>query len=463
MKEESFEVFGTSFQTRVLQAILKDYKFFQNIYGIIHADYFSTDGHACLLKVIKDYFEEYKTIPTTESLKVELASLSDSKFESDPVLLREEMKKILWEVDHKINVKEIEQAQKKAFRFCSNKRMEGAILSSVDLLKQGKYDEIQKTIQDALKDSSELDIGHEYMEDLRIRTSVSMRKTVPTGFPELDGSHMDGGLAQGELGVIMAPTGGGKSFWLTNIGYGALCAGIDVVHYTFELSEANVGWRYDARITGVPIKEVVKNVDEVEAKLKEFKGGKLVIKEFPTKSATVNQIRFHFEHLRTCGYNPGVIILDYADLMKSRRGYDQKRLELEMIYEDLRGLSMDLKIPIWTAAQTNRSGFNEEIITLDKMGESIAKAQISDFIVSFSRTLAEKKRGLGKLFIAKNRIGEDGFWLPVTTDIARAKILVSKRLDDDDYSGGSSDRSDDSGGLLGEVFDRMKDKKGLEI
>ena len=222
----------------------------------------------------------------------------------------------------------------------------------------------------------------------------------------------------------MAPTGGGKSFFLVNLGYGALAAGKNVIHYSFELSETHVGNRYDSRITGIPTKELRNRMVEAEAQLVRFNGGQLYIKEYPPKVATINTIKFHMGRLLSNGFDPDLIIIDYGDLMKSRRGYDQKRFELESIFEDLRALSMEMKLPIWTATQSNREGFNDDVITIDKVGEAINKAMVVDFFGTFSQR---------KFHIGKNRMGQANVNYNIDMDPARAFIDLN-----DDQSAGFS-------------------------
>jgi len=232
-------------------------------------------------------------------------------------------------------------------------------------------------------------------------------------------SVLDGGLAHGELGVVMAPTGGGKSFMLVNFGYGALAAGKNVVHYTFELSETHVGNRYDSRITSIPTKELRSRMSEAEGQLANFNGGQLFIKEYPPKVATINTIKFHMGRLLSNGFTPDLIIIDYGDLMKSRRGYDQKRFELESIFEDLRALSMEMKLPIWTATQSNRDGFNDDVITIDKVGEAINKAMVVDFFGTFSQR---------KFHVGKNRMGQANINFNIEMDPARSFIDLNEDM-----------------------------------
>jgi len=454
MVEETFDIFGNNFQTRVLQGVLMDNKFFQLMYNSLRDEYFTTDAHQAIWGEIKNFYDKYKSTPTFDNLKIEFATWKGEE--------KENINRVIYDIEHKVNVKESEQVRDKAKKFCRNKRMEFAVIQSAEMVNKGvydesKYDEISNIIEKALKESIELELGHNYFGDLNSRMVKNIRKTIPSGFPVLDSKNiLDGGFGSGELVVVMAPTGGGKSFFLVNFGYGALMSGHDVVHYTFELSETNIGWRYDSRITGIPIKEIVNNIDSVESVLKTFSGGKLIIKEYPTRRATVNDIKFHYQHLCASGYNPKLMIIDYADLMRSRKGYEQKRFELECIYEDLRGLAMELGIPIVTASQINRLGYGGDIITIDKVGESMAKVQIADFIASFSRGEEDKKKGTGKFYIAKNRNGEDGFWLPTVINMSISKIEISRRLEEDE-----EDDSSDSRDVIKKLFDKRKDRKGI--
>jgi replicative DNA helicase len=412
-KADNFSVFGSKdFQNRVLQGAITDKIFFEKIFEILHEDYFVSEAHKVLWVEIRKLFNKYDSPPTYEMLRLEISHFPESD-QKDATL------EVLKDIEKKVNRTEIEHAKDSALEFCKNQSMKNAILKSVELLKDGKFEEIQKTIEDSLKITSEQDIGHKYFESLKSRSVANHRPNAcPTGFPALDHLDvLDGGLAGGELGVVMAPTGVGKSFLLVNFGYGALAAGKNVVHYTFELSENNIGTRYDSRITKVPIKQVVSRLGEVEKKLASFSGGKLIIKEYPTKIATVNTIKFHMGRLISSGFEPDLIIIDYGDLMRSRKGYDQKRYELESIYEDLRGFAMETRLPIWTATQSNREGFNDDIITIDKVGEAISKVHVSDFFATFSQR---------KFHIGKNRAGTAGVNFDIDIDYARSMITLAQ-------------------------------------
>jgi replicative DNA helicase len=183
--------------------------------------------------------------------------------------------------------------------------------------------------------------------------------------------------------------------------------------------------------------------------------GKLIIKYFPTRSASVNTIRNHLEKLKFRNYWPSVVIIDYADVMRSTKAYDALRHELQLIYEELRQMAADFNIPIWTASQSNRSGAREEIVGLENMGEAYGKAQVSDVVIGISRRPEEKATGYGRLFIAKNRAGRDGIQMPIRIDTAKSKFSVLKDEDLQDFEMTTNPRK-----KLNEVWEKVKAAKG---
>ena len=198
----------------------------------------------------------------------------------------------------------------------------------------------------------------------------------------------------------------------------------NVIHYTFELSETAVGLRYDSNLTDVPSHEVIDRKDEV---LKKYEGsdlGRLIIKSFPTGSASVMTLRNHIEKVLLKSFAPSLIIIDYADIMRSSRKYENLRHELKLIYEELRNLAMDMNIPIWTASQANRESANSSVVGLENMSEAYGKAMVADVVLSLSRKPIEKASGAGRLFIAKNRAGRDGILFPINLDTSRSKLVI---------------------------------------
>jgi len=447
MAKDDFDKFGKLFQNKVIQASILDFDFFQKNNLICKPDYFTTDAHTCLWKLITDYYNQYNLTPTYESLKIEIKKIDDADLTGSCL-------KIVNEIEKNINRVELDHVKDTTHEFCADKEMANAIYDSVDLIKKGKRDAIKGRIEKALRHYHIDSIGHEYFDSLEQRTILDTRKTIPTGWPILDGlDFLDGGLAGGEMGVFMAPTGGGKSFLLTQVGYAALMNKKNVIHYTFELSEVNIGKRYDSRITGLETKVLRDNYNIVQKELEEFDGGKLVIKEFPTKTCNINKIKFHIDRLRASNFDVDLVIIDYADLMRSTKNYDQKVWELEAIYEELRGYSMESGIPIWTASQTNRSGLDSNVVTIDTIADGYVKAQIADFIGGFSRN---------KFYVAKNRIGLDHVVLDAVFKPEISRVDLYNEGEGEAYGMTDLFNAKESGrDSLKGVFVDFKNKKGL--
>jgi len=197
-----------------------------------------------------------------------------------------------------------------------------------------------------------------------------------------------------------------------------------VLHYTFELTEHSVGLRYDSNLCDIPSNEVQDRKKDVLEKYEGMELGRLIIKEYPTGAASSVTIKNHIEKLALKGFTPSIIIIDYADIMRSTRSYDSLRHELKLIYEELRNLAMDLNIPIWTASQANRESASSEIVGLENMSEAYGKAMVADVVISLSRRAQEKASGIGRLFVAKNRAGRDGILFPIKIDTAKSKFHV---------------------------------------
>jgi replicative DNA helicase len=313
---------------------------------------------------------------------------------------------------------------KKEYRdFCINQNLKGVILRSVDLLQAGSYDRIKDLVDAAMKVGHETNLGMDYIEDYDERMQDLKRSTVPTKWEPIN-DLMDGGLGPGELGVVVAPSGVGKTWILTAIGAEAVRRGLSVVHYTMELSEHYVGARYDTVFTGIPSADLKDKKEEVKSRIKNLRG-KLLIKYFPPKGVTVKKLQQHIEKMVTLDNKPDVIIVDYADLLLSSSSKnDSTYQEQGGVYIDLRGMSGEMEIPIWTASQTNRSAIDSEVIEADKIADSYAKVMNADFIMSWSRKSKDKLNNTARAHIMKNRFGQDGITFPCKMDTNTGYIEV---------------------------------------
>jgi len=405
--------FGYNFQVKLIAALLTDKNFLQQISDILDHKYFESEATSFIVKCIKDHIVEFKAPPTMEVMKVKIKELKDDVLETSVVASLKDAMRNTGSTD-------LPFIKEESIKFCKNQKLKGAIVESVNLLENGEFEAIKVKIDEAMKAGGDRNIGHEYNKDIDDRYKDSVRNCITTGWDVID-DLADGGLGSGELGVMVAPAGIGKSWALANVGANAIKAGKTVVHYTLELNQAYVGLRYDSIFTGIPAQELKYNLPDVKKRLKTL-GGDLVIKYYPTKGATVLSIASHIEKCIIQGKKPDLVIVDYADLLRGNGR--EVRHELGNIYEDLRGMAGEYEIPVWTASQANRSALQEDVIQADKIAESYSKIMTADFVVSLSRKIEDKAAGTGRWHIIKNRFGPDGITLPSKMNASNGQIDI---------------------------------------
>jgi replicative DNA helicase len=400
--------YGTSYQTKVVASLITDVKFIEQVYEITKPEFFESDANKWIVSETLSYFNEFKSCPTLEVFKIKVGSVEDK-------ILKQTIVEQLKGVYQQIGSEDLAYVKKEFLTFAKNQKVKEALLKSVDLLKSGQYDKIIDTMNAASKVGAENDLGLDYIQDFESILEDVKRNSCSTGWEVID-DLMDGGLGPGELGVVMAPSGIGKSWFLSKIACSALQKGVDVLHYTLELSESYVGQRYTTILTGIQTSEHKDKKEEVIRKIKAVTG-RVRIKYYPPQFASAKTLSAHIEKLRAVGYNPKLIVIDYADLLKSSdKGKDGLYAELGGIYEELRGLSGETGIPIWTATQTNRAAIEHEVIQADSVGDSYKKVQTADFIMSVSRKTKDKLSNTGRVHIVKNRFGPDGMTFPAKID-----------------------------------------------
>ena len=422
-KVDTLSKYGQSFQSKVVSALLTDTKFLDTIGEITTPKFFENDANKWIISEILDYHNEYKKAPTLDVFKVQL-----SKVDND--ILKKTVIDQLKHVHTQIGNVDLDYIKNEFKDFCINQNLKGVILRSVDLLQAGSYDRIKDLVDAAMKVGNETDLGLDYKNDFDERMEDLNRSTVATNWKPIN-DLMDGGLGPGELGVIVAPSGVGKTWILTALGADAVRNGLSVVHYSIELSEHYVGARYDTVFTQIPSTDLKDKKEEVKSKIQSLQG-KLLIKYFPPKGVSVKKLNQHIEKMIASGNKPDLIIVDYADLLLSDSNKtDSTYAEQGGVYIDLRGMGGHLEIPIWTASQTNRSAIDSEVIEADKIADSYAKVMNADFIMSWSRKSKDKLNDTARAHIMKNRFGPDGITFPCKMNTNTGYIEV--------YDGNSPD------------------------
>ena len=418
----SFSKYGKTFQEKLAFIILDDRVFADRMMEVLNIEFLEYKYLQTFVEKVFYYKTKYGSQPSHDTMK----SIVKSGIVEENEVLQEQIVKFYAKSLSDINILESsEYIKDTALDFCRKQKLREAMMKSSTLLQKCSFDEISVLINDALKAGADADFGYDYMKDFDKRFEFSGRETITTGWQKMD-ELTGGGGGRKELGVVIAPTGVGKSMVLVHLGATAVKAGMTVVHYTLELRDTVIANRYDSCITGIPLDELMDRKDEIREYLKDVDGN-LIVKEYPTKTATTNTIRAHIEKLKQQGIIPDMIIVDYADLLKTISTRREKREELETIYEDLRAIMMENNVAGWTASQTNRTGLQAEIITMQSISEAFNKCFVADLIFSVSRTAEDKQTNGGRVYIAKNRNGPDGLVHSIFMDTANIDIKILER------------------------------------
>lgn len=447
-----FSKFGKNFQEKLAQLMFQDRQFADQLREVLDLNFFELKYIQLFCKKLFDYRDKYDMYPSSSIMNTVLRT----ELEEDNEALNKQVRDFFARILASPEIEDEDYIKDTSLDFCRRQKIKEALVKSAGLMnKSNSLDEIGVIVTSALKLGTDNNYGYDYKLDFEKRFMLKERNPVSTGWDRVDGITQ-GGLGRGELGVVIAPTGAGKSMALVHLGAMAVKAGLQVVHYTLELSDTVVASRYDACLTGVPLTNLM---DEKEMILEEVKNvrGKLIIKEYPTKTASTSVIKNHLKRIASAGQKVDMIIVDYGDLLNPTVRYKEKRTELETIYEELRAIAMEFVCPVWTASQTNRSGLNAEVVTMESISEAFNKCFVADFIFSVSRTVDDKKTNSGRIFIAKNRNGPDGIVMPLYMDTSVVKMEVLEDAKPEDIIEGIKPKK--TRNKKQEIFDKFRTAK----
>ena len=441
--------YGTSFQNKIISALLGDRSFLRQVFDILKSEYFDSDAAEWLVREIMSYVDEYEKLPTLDVLKVRINTIDRDVLKISVV----DTLKFAW---NHLESDDLQYVKEQTIDFCKNQCIKNAILDSVELLEQGKYDVIKQKVDDAMKAGHDSNLGHEYKTMIIERYEDSVRNVVSTGWGVID-EITQGGFGKGELVLFAAPPGIGKSWSLINIGVAAMKLGKTVVHYTLELNEGYVGQRYDAVLSKIAVANLKYNMEDVKKSVTNVKGD-LIVKHYPTKTASVTSLKAHMDKMILQDKRPDVVIVDYADLLRGPSNKERYE-ELETIFEDLRGMAGEYEVPIYTASQINRSGADDDVITGTKIAGSFSKMMTADFVVSLSRKIEDKLAGTGRWHVIKNRFGPDGMTFPSKANFSTGEISI---YNEDSISGQQTKKEMKGGESLvrKELAQKYKEMRG---
>lgn len=418
----SLSQYGTGFQIKVISSLLTHKEFLLSVHDVLSDEYFENQSHKWIIKEILKYYDKYHCPPTMEVLKVELKKIDNEVLQ---LSIKEQLKEA-----YKASDEDLKYVQEEFSNFCKNQQLKKALLNSVDLLNAGDYDSIRHLIDNALKAGQDKNLGHEYNKDTESRYREEHRIPIATPW-ELFNDLLQGGLGGGDFGLIFGNPGGGKSWTLIALGGWAVKMGFNVIHYTLELGADYVGRRYDAFFTGIDVSKITNYKEDVEKEVGTLPGN-LIIKEYSPGKATISTLESHIKKCIDLEFKPDLIIIDYVDLLRSKRMNRERKEEIDDIYVSTKGLARELNIPIWSVSQVNRAGSKDDIIEGDKAAGSYDKIMITDVAISLSRKRQDKVNGTGRFHVMKNRYGMDGMTYSAKVNTSNGHIEVLGEFDQDD-------------------------------
>ena len=424
INEDAFK-FDRVFQEKIAHAMVIDHPWAAQFNEVLEISNFQYAYLQFVVSKYIGYYKEYKEFPSIDLLLTIVKA--DLKGQNDEMFI-DQIKSFFSRVLGNKDLGDLGYVKDQSLNWCKKRALMKALSQSITFAERAEnHEKIIDVLKKAITAGSAQTEGLDLMEDIDARYSETYRKTVPTGIMELDQKIiLNGGLGAGELGIVVAPTGVGKSHWLVQCGSAAVRNGKNVIHYTFELNERMTGIRYDSNLLDIPSLNCYDKKDEIKKFYKENADdlGKLRIKYMATSNASVMALRSHVEKLAATGFRPDLICVDYAGIMRSSERYELLRLELKKVCEELRLFADELQVPVWTALQSNKEGASAEVVDLTNMAESYGQAHVADFVVGLSRPSSQKSTGYGTLFVAKNRAGRDGIQYKIHLDTGKSKVRV---------------------------------------
>ena len=379
--------YTSEMQKLYLEMFLSDAETFvrcQNIFDPLNFDQRFQDTAAFITKYVDDYKVMPEVAIVNASCRSELQSIQLPKENYD------------WLMDEFEN-------------FSRHKGLERAIIESADLLEAGDYGPVEKLIKDAIQISLNKDMGTDYFEDPRARLTKLKdgNGQISTGWPSID-RKLYGGFNRGELNIFCAGSGGGKSLFLANMGVNWALQGLNVLYLTFELSEGLVAMRLDSMMTGIGTREIFKNLDDVELKVKVLgkKSGNLQVKYMPS-GKNCNDIRAYLKEYQVKkGCKPDVILIDYLDLMMPlsvKVSPSDLFVKDKYVSEEIRNLAMETQCITVTASQLNRSAVEEIEFDHSHISGGLSKIMTADNVIGIFTSRAMKERGRYQIQFMKTR------------------------------------------------------------
>ena len=427
--------FSDNIQRGILFLSKYNRDFYLQISSLVKPEYFEYPIHSNFFQAIKKYYEDYHDIPKDlhllECIKDYKGSKEDLSDYDDEI--------------HRINTMDVSCIGHSDFfldlieKFAQRAAMKEAITTSIGLLREDRMGDIELLVRDALSINRNVDLGHAYFADLLERFERGLKENTDGRFPlvfDTLSRELEGGLGSKELAMVVAPPGVGKSLYLVNQGVKALMQNKKVLYISLEMSEDRIAARFDSVMTLIPQNKLKSSFNLLQKRLdlfnEKFPEGQLMIKEFPTGLANINDIRSLLVQLNNYeDFIPDIILVDYLELLRSTRDGLAEYQAQQRISEELRGLAVEANVLLWTATQTNRQGRAVKLITDSELADAYGKIRTCDFAISLNQTEEEFDDGQMRCYVMKSRNGKQRFVVPLSIDYNTLTMSESDPYDND--------------------------------
>ena len=406
MEERNFGHLGFSFQQSLLKAIIEDRKYGDTIIEVLETKFFDNNSFRYIIENVKELYSSYGKIPNYETISQKIMSESGNK-DSNRIHI-DTLEQI------KNDDKDTHFVKDRALNFCKQQNLRKELKNVNHIIENGNFEEyhkieqiIQKALQVGTDDNDVVDVFY----DIDSALEKDFRLPIPTGIVGID-NLLKGGLGRGELGIILAPTGTGKTTILTKFANTAFNNDFNVLQIFFEDNRDNVRRKHFTIWTNVEPDDQPEYAEEVKEKVLEAQArskGVLKMIKMSSDDATISKIKSKIRKLMSEGFVPDMLILDYVDCVSTDNSINGEEWKGEgSVMRSLESMTTEFNMAIWTATQGSRDSISSEVVTSDQMGGSIKKAQIAHIIISIAKTLEQKEHNLATLSLLKSRIGQDG-------------------------------------------------------
>lgn len=403
MEEKNFGYLGLSFQQSLIKSIIEDKKYGETIIDVLDSKYFDNVSLRYIMENIKELYKTYNAIPdyNTVAQKI-MAESSNNRIHTDTL---ENLKK---------DEREAPYVKDTALNFCKQQNLKRELKIVENIIQSGEFESynkieeiIKKALQVGVLNEEAIDVFHNIDEALE----KDNRHPIPMGVVGVD-NLLNGGLGRGELGVVLAPTGTGKTTLLTKFANTAFNHGFNVVQIFFEDNPGNIKRKHYTIWSGIAPDEQPERKDEVKLKVDDAQQrskGSIKLLKLPSDNITISEIKSRLRKMISDGFKVDLLIIDYVDCISPERSALGEEWKGEgSIMRSLEAMTGEFDIAIWTATQGNRESISSEVVNSDQMGGSIKKAQIAHVILSIAKTIEQKEHNLATLTLLKSRIGRDG-------------------------------------------------------